>query len=282
VASWEELTELKYIGEKSAKRLYKKGYTTRNDILQVDSKELARIIGLNAYKVKKENQMDFSKFFEGGLVVLVKKRVLDGLQLFKRFLSRQKEFNMGIYGPANVGKTTLANKISMDFLGEKVGSVSNIPHETTEVIFKKGIELAAEKDGKKVRVNLADTPGLTTKINLTDFKGYGLNKKQMEERRQKAAMGVIDAIKWLDKMDIALFMLDASRDAEYENIILLENFKLRKIPFIVVANKMDLKKASVNKIREKYPEHQIVGISAKKGHNMNEFYKSVMKTVKAI
>jgi len=159
--------------------------------------------------------------------------------------------------------------------------VSSIPHETTEVMVKEGIELDAG-NGKKIRINLADTPGLTTKIDLKDFKGRGLSKNQMEKRRQKAAMGVIDAIKWMDKMHVALFMLDAANDIGYENVLLLENFRLRKIPFIVVANKTDLRKANIDKIKERYPGHKIIGISAQKGHNMDEFYKSVVETVKAI
>lgn len=123
MASWKDLTELKYIGEKSAKRLYKKGYITGSDILRADKKEIAKLIGPNAYKVFKENEPTPDPF------KVLKNIFQSGLDLFKRFLKKKKgRFKIGIYGPANVGKTTLANRISMDCLGKEMGSVSKIPH----------------------------------------------------------------------------------------------------------------------------------------------------------
>src|SRR5660397_293260 len=46
-------------------------------------------------------------------------------RLFKR-----KKAKIGIYGPPNAGKTTLANRIVRDWTGDAMGSVSHIPHET--------------------------------------------------------------------------------------------------------------------------------------------------------
>ena len=42
----------------------------------------------------------------------------------------KKHARIGIYGPPNAGKTTLANRIARDFTGETVGSASPVPHET--------------------------------------------------------------------------------------------------------------------------------------------------------
>ena len=43
---------------------------------------------------------------------------------------KKKRARIGIYGPPNAGKTTLANRIIRDWTGDAMGSVSPIPHET--------------------------------------------------------------------------------------------------------------------------------------------------------
>ena len=45
----------------------------------------------------------------------------------------KKHARIGLYGPPNAGKTTLANRIARDFTGETVGSASPVPHETRRV-----------------------------------------------------------------------------------------------------------------------------------------------------
>ena len=50
---------------------------------------------------------------------------------FSKFLTRffkKKRTRIGIYGPPNAGKTTLANRIARDWTGDAVGPVSEIPH----------------------------------------------------------------------------------------------------------------------------------------------------------
>jgi len=54
----------------------------------------------------------------------------------------------------------------------------------------------------------------------------------------------------------------------------------RKIPVLVVANKIDLRKADLKRVESAFPEYDVVGISAKKGENMEEFYESVFKLAK--
>ena len=59
--------------------------------------------------------------------------------LFKR----KKHIKLGLYGPPNGGKTTLANRICQDWLGKEVvmGSVSNVAHETREIQIKEQISI---------------------------------------------------------------------------------------------------------------------------------------------
>ncbi|MEM4263418.1 MAG: GTPase, partial [Candidatus Woesearchaeota archaeon] len=71
-------------------------------------------------------------------------------KFFSKFLKRsKKDVKLGLYGPPNSGKTTLANRICKDWLGEEMGSVSSIPHETREVQIKEQITLQS-KDGKEL------------------------------------------------------------------------------------------------------------------------------------
>lgn len=56
----------------------------------------------------------------------------------------KRHAKIGIYGPPNVGKTTLANRILRDWTGDIMGSVSEIPHETRRAKWKKMLKLKME------------------------------------------------------------------------------------------------------------------------------------------
>ncbi len=51
----------------------------------------------------------------------------------RRLFGGKSHIKIGIYGPPNAGKTTLANRIVHDWTGEVMGSVSEVPHETRRV-----------------------------------------------------------------------------------------------------------------------------------------------------
>jgi len=188
--------------------------------------------------------------------------------------SKKKEIKLGIYGPPNAGKSTLANKITKDWIGEEFTSASEIPHETREVVMKENIVI--ENNGKKLNFNLVDTPGIATKIDFEDFVKKGMKKKEAKERAKEATKGIIEAIKWLDDMDAVIVVMDATKDPLNQvNITILGNLESRNIPVIIAANKIDLKGASATKIRNAFPNYEVVGISAKKGNNIDFFYKKL-------
>ena len=194
---------------------------------------------------------------------------------------RRKNVKIGFYGPPNAGKTTLANKICLDWTGEEIGSVSKIPHETRNVQFKEKVNV--EHQGKKATFKLIDTPGIATKIDYEDFMGYGLNVKEAKARAKEATKGVIDAIKWLDDVDAVVVVLDATQNPYSQvNITIVGNLIARDIPVLVVANKIDLFKADLKKMRTAFPEYDVIGISAKIGKGMDEFYESIFKLVKKV
>ncbi len=203
------------------------------------------------------------------------KRVFSGL--FKN----RKEIKLGFYGPPNAGKTSLANRICKDFTGEEIGSVSKIPHETRSVQFKEKVEI--QYKGKKMTFKLVDTPGIATRIDYEDFLKFKMKKKDSKKRAKEATQGVVDAIKWLDDMDLVVIVLDAMENPYNQvNITIIGNLVARKIPVLIVANKIDLKKADIKKIESAFPEYETVGISAKYGKNLEEFYEAVFRLAKKL
>jgi len=49
---------------------------------------------------------------------------------------------------------------------------------------------------------------------------------------------------------------------------------------LIVANKIDLKKSDIKKVQGAFPEYEVVGISAKNGENMEEFYEELFELIK--
>lgn len=199
--------------------------------------------------------------------------------LFSNIFKRRKSIKLGLYGPTNSGKSTLANRISKDWLGEEMSKVSKVPHETREIIMKEKIEVKSK--GKSLTFNLVDTPGIATKIDYEDFLKYNMNKKEAKQRAKEATKGVIESIKWLDSMDCVLVVLDSTLNPYSQvNITIIGNLAARDIPVLVVANKMDMKKSSIKRVEDAFPQYDVVGISAEYGHNMEELYNALFKTVK--
>jgi GTP-binding protein Era len=191
-------------------------------------------------------------------------------------LGLRKKVRLGIYGAVNTGKTTLANKISVDWTGEPVGKASIVPHETRMVQKKEKVEINVGK--KKVLINLLDMPGIATKIDYKTFLKYGFSRKNAKKRAKEATDGVIEAIKWLGNVDTVLAVMDATKDPLTQvNITLLGNLEARNIPVIIVANKIDKKRAKPKRIRDAFPQYPVVPISALKGTKLNNLYYAIAK-----
>lgn len=203
------------------------------------------------------------------------KEVLSGW--FLGLFNTKKNVKLGLYGPPNSGKTTLANKICQDWLGQSMGSVSPIAHETREINIKEQINIKSD-DGRELMFNLVDTPGIATRIDYEDFMKAGMSESKAKKRAREATKGVIESIKWLDEMDTVLVVLDAAQDPYSQvNITIIGNLAARKIPVLIVANKVDLRKSNIRKIQAAFPQYDVIGVSAKYGKNINEFYNALFK-----
>jgi GTPase len=196
-----------------------------------------------------------------------------------KLFRKKKTIKLGFYGPPNAGKTTLANRICLDWLGEEMGSVSKVPHETREIQVKEKVII--KSGDKELDFNLIDTPGIATKIDYEDFLRHKMSKTQARKRAKEATKGVIESIRWLDNVDVVIVVLDATENPYSQvNITIIGNLAARDIPVMIVANKIDLKRANIKKIEAAFPQYPVIGVSAQKGKNIENFYKEVFRLVK--
>ncbi len=197
-----------------------------------------------------------------------------GLEKILKIFKKKKAVSLGFYGAVNAGKTTLANRISMDWLGKEVGTVSEIPHETREI--QKVENVKVDTENGSLNMNLIDMPGIATQVDFKEFENYGLSTEEAKTRAKEATKGIIEAIKCLDSVDAVLVVMDSTKDPYTQvNITIIGNLEARGIPMIVVANKIDEKEASPESIENAFPQHVVVPISASAGDNMDKLYKAI-------
>ena len=192
-----------------------------------------------------------------------------------RKIFKKKRARIGLYGPPNAGKTTLANRILKDWsTGDAIGTVSPIPHETRRAMRREGLVINA--NGSSIELDIVDTPGMATKIDFKEFMAFGLSEAESKKRAKEATEGVIEAIKWLDDLDGVLLVMDSTEDPYTQvNVTVIGNMEARKLPLLIVANKMDLPNASPSRISAAFPQHSIVPISALEGSNIDDLYQAI-------
>lgn len=159
---------------------------------------------------------------------------------------RGDRLHIAIFGRRNAGKSSLINAMT----GQPVAIVSDVPGTTTDPVFK-AIEF--QPIGPAV---LIDTAGI-------DDRAEGLGAERV---RRAAAI--------LEKSDLALLVVDAAADEFTYEDELLERFRRRSIPVVVVANKADL---SPGQGSAWFRDKPCVRVSALTGAGMEELRQRILE-----
>src|SRR6056297_2085812 len=124
---------------------------------------------------------------------------------------------IGIYGPPNAGKTTLANRIARDWTGDAVGPESQIPHETRRARRKENVEI--ERNGKSVSIDIVDTPGVATKVDYKEFLEHDMEEDDAVRRSREATEGVAEAMHWLrEDVDGVIYVRSEEHTSELQSL----------------------------------------------------------------
>lgn len=151
-----------------------------------------------------------------------------------------ERLHIGFFGMRNAGKSSVVNAVT----GQDLAVVSHFKGTTTDPV-KKAMELLPLGP-----VVIIDTPGL-------------------DDEGELGLMRVQKARRILSQVDIAILVTDATAELSPLDQALLQEFRERNLPYVLVRNKADL----LN-VRPPLPEYGIY-VSAKTGANIHELKEKI-------
>ena len=163
---------------------------------------------------------------------------------------------VAIVGRPNVGKSTLLNAL----LGQKISITSRKPQTTRH-------NLLGIKTSGSHQILFVDTPG----IHLNEPKAIN---RYMNKSAKSA----------LRDVDVLLFLLDRGKIGEDDQEV-SRLFNQSKAKKIIVVNKIDLieNKSTLfpmlSKLQEKYPDANLVPVSAEKNANLEELERVICEAL---
>ncbi len=160
---------------------------------------------------------------------------------------------VAVVGRANAGKSTLINVL----VGEKVAIVSPKPQTTRDRI----LGVLTTED---YQIAFVDTPGI--------YKADSLLNSVMQKTTADSC----------EDVDAILFVLDGHEGITDADKALIQKYSSLKIPTIVVLTKIDITTEAllISEIKQLAPLGvEIVPVSARKGKNIKELIKVVLKVL---
>ena len=158
--------------------------------------------------------------------------------------------HIGLFGKRNAGKSSVINAIA----NQEISIVSDIAGTTTDPVFRP-IEILPI--GPCV---LIDTAGF-------DDVGY------LGQLRVNKSLDI------LSKTDIALLVVDSTIGVSDDDLSLIESFKSKNIPHILVFNKIDALKNNSQQIKNNLIDCSIVSVSAKYKTGIENLKKEIINTM---
>ena len=159
-----------------------------------------------------------------------------------------ERIHIGIFGKRNAGKSSLINAITT----QKIAIVSEFKGTTTDPVFK-AMELLPLGP-----VMIIDTPGI-------DDEG------ELGELRVKRAYEI------LNKVNIAILVIDSTIGISPEDVTLLQHIKEKNIPVIIAFNKCEL--LTDNEIANLRADVPYMFVSAATGENIYKFNTGLAKLI---
>lgn len=156
---------------------------------------------------------------------------------------KSDRIHIGIFGRRNAGKSSIINAIT----GQSLAIVSDIKGTTTDPV-QKAMELLPLGP-----VMIIDTPGI-------DDSGE-IGEKRIEKSFQV-----------LNKTDIALLIVDGTLGIQQEDVKIINEFKDRKLPYLIIINKSD-------KVKNRYEVENSIWVSAETKENIEELKEKISKLI---
>lgn len=152
--------------------------------------------------------------------------------------------HIGIFGRRNAGKSSVINALT----GQDLAIVSDVKGTTTDPV-SKAMEILPIGP-----VVIIDTPGI-------------------DDCGELGRMRVKKAYQTLNKVDVAVLVVDGSQGMYEKDAELLKAIQEKGIPYVIVQNKADLDIIPVN-------DEWTVSISAKEGKNIDKLKERIIKASK--
>ena len=157
--------------------------------------------------------------------------------------------HIGFFGKRNAGKSSVMNAVT----GQDIAVVSEVKGTTTDPVYK-SMELLPL--GPAV---MMDTPGI-------------------DDEGELGGLRVRKSWQVLNKTDAAVLVIDGTAGVSPEDERLLERIRRKKIPYLVVMNKLDLAgRETGREIREKLglEEKEFAAVSASDGTGVLELKEKI-------